>query len=379
MFSITKCKFQRINIKIKGYSLRSLLIPVFWLFFLATSSFAQGASWSLGKYSLLRGPSSGPLLKTISGPASLKSYSFVGKVGGIAFGEVAVFDKNNGLQKIKLSYDEQKPDGQRLRVHIANKPHQMTVYDWMLVPIAKYANSEHNACISLFGENTTNEYYDIVYHPALKDTLLGMRLLQADILLFDISEMWRLPKLNGRTILGKGEIEPEILDIKSALRIQNILNGGRFQSWVLTDVGVNVRIQLENDQLKLMGDPYYYFWISNIRGFHSLRNQRIAQANKFRAKGNIFEYNKIVSIINNMEPVVWEVSVLTKGLQNNRNALFNFNPSVYNAVATTMRYAAFFRYVKKNNPNAWDNFFNVIRLIKIEPAVQTPTRWERSH
>jgi len=379
MVSKIKDKFKALNMKRKVHFLRSPIILVFALLFLASIAFAQGASWNLGKYSFVSSHSSGPLLETMSGPSSLRSYSFVGGVGGIAFGGVAIPDINIGLQKIKLSYDKQKPDGQRLRVHVAGKQYKMAIYDWMLIPIAKYANSVHNACVSLFGDKTTEKYYDIVYHPAFKDTLLGMRLLHADILLFDLNEMWKLPKLNGKTILGKGEIEPKMHDIQSALSIQNVLKRENFQSWVLTDEGVNVRIQLKNNQLQLTGDPYYYFWISDMSGFRYRRNKLIDKANKLRIAGNIFEHNNIVTEINNMEPNVSEVSVLIQGLQKNRDALLNFNPSVYNATATTMRYAALFRYVKKNNLNAWKTFFDNIRLFIIEPSVKTPTRWDMSH
>jgi hypothetical protein len=75
----------------------------------------------------------------------------------------------------------------------------------MLIPIVNYANSDYNAVVSLFGEKTTEDTYDIVYHPAFENTLLGIRLLQADIIFFDLGETWQLPKLEGQTILGAGE------------------------------------------------------------------------------------------------------------------------------------------------------------------------------
>ena len=39
------------------------------------------------------------------------------------------------------------------------------------VPVARYADSRHNACVSLFGEQQDDAFYDIVYHQAFGDTL----------------------------------------------------------------------------------------------------------------------------------------------------------------------------------------------------------------
>jgi len=49
------------------------------------------------------------------------------------------------------------------------------------------------------------------------------------------------------------------------------------------------------------------------------------------------------------------------------------NPAVWNATVNTMRYAAFFRYVKTNFPKAWLAFLNQIALIDPEPRIFTPT------
>jgi hypothetical protein len=41
--------------------------------------------------------------------------------------------------------------------------------------------------------------------------------------------------------------------------------------------------------------------------------------------------------------------------------IFQFNPVVFGSCVVTMRYAALFRYVKKYNPQAWEEFMRQIK------------------
>jgi len=49
------------------------------------------------------------------------------------------------------------------------------------------------------------------------------------------------------------------------------------------------------------------------------------------------------------------------------------NPAVWNASVNTMRFAAFFRYIKTNYPDVWHAFFNQVKTIDPEPKIITPT------
>jgi hypothetical protein len=49
------------------------------------------------------------------------------------------------------------------------------------------------------------------------------------------------------------------------------------------------------------------------------------------------------------------------------------NPEVWNATVNTMRFAAFFRYVKTNFPESWKAFSNQVKLLDPEPRIVTPT------
>lgn len=94
-------------------------------------------------------------------------------------------------------------------------------------------------------------------------------------------------------------------------------------------------------------------------------------------KGSVAEHNRIIRQANALVPTVEEVTSMTQGLKNARGALRRFNTPVYDAATQTMRYAAFFRYVKGQNPGAWRSFVHEVESVSIQPPVVTPTRWAR--
>src|SRR4051794_8170662 len=89
----------------------------------------------------------------------------------------------------------ERPDGRRLWVHMWTrgggvKTVMAPIYDWQLIPIARFPDGEQHACFTLFGKLKdgieTEARRDrgekiLNYHPAFEDTLLGLRLMQADI------------------------------------------------------------------------------------------------------------------------------------------------------------------------------------------------------
>jgi hypothetical protein len=314
------------------------------------------------------------------GPGSLGSYGFVGKVGGVAFGGVAVPGRALASKSVSLVYDSGKADGSRLGVQIGDAVYVQDLPDWLLVPIAKYADSDYNACVSLFGERTNDASYDIVYHPAFQNTILGLRLLQADILLFDIANMWRLPAFEGKVALGKGESPPEGLAQASANKVTSVLRNFSFQSWVLTDQEAPIVFKTtEEGELNFTGEPYYYFWTSDFDAYKRSWKTLVEQAKALRAAGNTGEYNRVAMQINSLEPKVTEVKSLTSGLKSISGDMRKLNPQVYDAATSTVRYAAFFRYVKRTNQQAWTAFLQKMNTIRPLPDIVTPTSWSRQH
>lgn len=349
----------------------TFLIVLFLL--LALIAFAQG-SWGLGGYTFTSGNSSGPLEYSLAS-SSLDSYDFVSNVGGVAFKAVAAPATSVSNSNPVLHYDKAARDGQRLEVRLGEQILNANLPDWLLIPIAKYADSRFDACVSLFGPNTRGSAYDIIYHEAFQNTLLGLRLLHADILLFDLDETWRLPTWNGQVMLGTGESAASRMDAASARIIDDMLSKGKFQSWVFTDDGENVVFDADGTTLRLTGQPYYHFWTADMDAYDRRVGALEAQADQLVQAGRVAEHNRIIDQINSIDPEVHNVTVLTEGGKRVREALRRFNPAVNDAATNTMRFAAFFRFVKKQDPAGWNTFLAQLKPITIEPAVTTPTRW----
>ncbi|PSB27287.1 hypothetical protein [Stenomitos frigidus] len=296
---------------------------------------------NIGRHSFDFGFSNKPLQVAMNGAAGLSSPSFVSRVGGVAFEAVAAPEVSLKDGGVSLSYDAKQRDGSRLAVTIGSKTYNPNIPNWQLIPITNFADSQYTACVSLFGSESTREAYHIVYHPAFNDTLLGLRLMQADILFQDLGEFWKLPEVDGRVIRGQGEPQPSEQDwISAASEISKAFGKEKFQSWVLTDQGLNVSILTKSDDLSLSNRPYYYFWKR--------------------------EGSKVVP-----------VTSLTDRMKSKLSTIEQYNPAVFNAATRTMQFAALFRYVKRTNPDSWRSFLNKVATLDPQPHVRTPTRWKR--
>jgi len=135
-------------------------------------------------------------LKVTTLPAvGVSKFSFVTAVGagrelptkGVAFANVAKPADGVTVGRIALTYVPQNEDGRRVLVNIDGREYVLPIYDWELRPIAFYANTDFYSCVSLFGQTDTGRTkrdvgaaYLPSFHPALKNTLVGLRLLQMD-------------------------------------------------------------------------------------------------------------------------------------------------------------------------------------------------------
>jgi len=266
-----------------------------------------GATWDLGprRFVTDAATAAGPLTVRAMGSADLGSFSFVESVGGVSFEQVATPDASQDGQPVSLSYDPSLPDGNRLVVHIGSNTLRTYLPDWELRPIANFANSEYAAVVSLFGKGPDEKrYYYIQYHSAFKDTLLGMRLLQADIMFMSLGENWRLPRYNGELVLGLGEWPPPSnAPVKAARRISDILRGQEFRSWVLTDIDQHPTFGNNQGALSFSVQPYYYFWRldeakakATLTVHDSLINEYNDLLNKY--KTDVAKYNSMVESYN---------------------------------------------------------------------------------
>ncbi len=78
---------------------------------------------------------------------------YVGRVGGIASDGVAAPEQGLVVNTIAPTYSTTRPDGQRLLVAINGQTVTAPIYDWQLIPIAKFADSDSFSCFTMFGES----------------------------------------------------------------------------------------------------------------------------------------------------------------------------------------------------------------------------------
>lgn len=381
-----------------GFAKTSRFIPL--LLLLLGSAVPATAQWEMGPYSTLNRPAGPPLRKS----GNVRSYAFVSQVGGVAFAAVAEPGPGLAGKPLTLRYDPTREDGSRLSLRVGEAAVTVHLPDWQLIPIARYAETPYNACVSLFGDETSETRFQVLYHPAFENELLGVRLFQADILLMDLDESWRLPSYRGQVLLGTGEAPPASPDLQTQLHIHQALADAQFRSWVLSDEGERLRADVVDGRLRLTGEPYYYFWDADLAPRDALvkevealqakidrHNSLVNRHNALMARGEVSElpalaeainrlahetrgYPDLVARIDGFDPAIQE-SPATGRLKARRSSLRSFNPAVFDAATRTAQFAAFFRWVKREHPQAWSSFMSQITDLRTTPRLETPTNW----
>jgi hypothetical protein len=241
-------------------------IKKYFLFFLllVTSLHLYCQQWEFGRYRFAIEQGSAPMRITFGGSRGLSSYSMLSRVGGIAFDQVATLPATWQGKAIQILYQGKRVDGNRLTIIAGRDTVRPKLPDWIMIPTAQYADSKHTAVVSLFGERTNERQWDIVFHPAFKNTLLGLRLLHADLFLMDPANFRELPKWNGNTVIGRNEKLPDnAATLSSCLTINSLLSTERYQAYVLTDANTPIAFEVKNAALKSSASPYFYFWKSD--------------------------------------------------------------------------------------------------------------------
>jgi hypothetical protein len=345
------------------------------------------------------------LERPLNAPADLHNYDFLNTIGGVAFQSIAQPSADFPPGKFSLFYNAKKMDGQRLNVIMGKDTLTASLYDWQLIPLVEYSNSEFQSCVSLFGPQSTEHAYHIVYHRAFKNTLLGVRLLNSDIMLIDLSEFWKLPSFENTLILGAGETDtPEWQARQAAISLESALTTTQFQSYVLTDYGEDVRIGRVGKALTLTGAPYYHFWKSDFAAYQEKREKKGNEINALVIRANaladsinsnrnlsyqdriklndqrnelIMQHNEKVKEADALRPEVVVLDDLIGRMKAQRSNLEQFNPAVYNAARNTMQFSAFFRYAKQQNSTNWSLFVASVKNVPVSPVVKTPVSWDK--
>lgn len=406
----------------------SLQVAVALLLSLIVASAAPFQEWNLGRYQLLTTPPAtqpGRVLQAARGRGRGFTFGFLRRVGGMSFEGVAQPDAALVGKELTLSYNSKRPDGQRLVISVGKANYFTDIADWMLIPIAKYAESDFTALVSLTDREARLAGHKIVYHPALKDTLLGLRLFQGDALLIDPQDLRQFPKRGREDVLGEGESLPNETDsARAASEIESFMQQAKevnSQSWIITDEGVDIRFSTGRSNFILTGDFYHYFWrVDPGEEYRKYEEQQTALLDKAEAlesqgkweeaeklydqaddmkrpeyseaykkyleqrdilyakakalvsQGKWAEAEKLYDQAEDLDRPVVEVSSLTQGLKSKRSVLRQINPHLYDEINKTMRYAALFRYVKLNYPSSWKIFYAQLANKEPEPAVVTP-------
>lgn len=377
---------------------------------------------------------------------------FLGGVGGVSFDQVGRPAPSLAVTKLTIQYNPAAEDGKRLELSINGMPVQASIPSWLLVPIAKYADSTNYSCFTLFGKlhDKALEKRILVqkgrvmnYHPAFDNTLLGIRLAYMDMLVcytFAID----LPKNSeGQYILGTGEVPPDVrANNNGAYYLSQYLvqlekqHKVKFRSYVITDYPQQITFSVVGDKLSISGFPYYYCWeymhdhpsydmnrasaafsktcskkmreVSVASGDMAVDEWLIGEllqvAKKYDGTFNFYTEGTFVdmiklgsdneraqflrrydrpSLISMLEQTEMQMDADTiiplkaysDGLSAKPELFAAANPAVWNATVTTMRFAAFFRYVKASHPQAWASFVDQIQRLDPdpEPRVVTPT------
>lgn len=382
------------------------------------------AVYQFSEYNFVRHHEEGDttLRARATGRAELLDYKFLTTVGGVNFSSAVSFSDRS----VSLVYDPTENDGSRVRLLVNNSSYALPLYDWQLKPITLYADSEYTAVASIFGRGPNMErYYYINFHPAFKDTHLGMRMLQADILLIASIVFSEIPKFNGEPILYAGERTEASAAARliSTLGLGNILQtkGTSFTSWVLTDTDRQPTLHFGSISVSVNLQPYYFFWervdteqsarymnlvsqyqeligqiqpkldryrllearvmakvISGPRA-ESAQREMLALAREIIPLGNEARRieREIRAFSDSPMPNAIEAEALTDTLRNNQELLDQLAPFVSDAVRVVAQTSALFRGVKQANPEGWRAFHaSVVTQVQLRP-METPTRFDK--
>lgn len=284
---------------------------------------------------------------------NLYSTLMTGSVGGVDFSATAAPDSSVIGSGVNLKYDKNQPDGQRLAVTIDSRTYYPSIYDWELFPIAKFADDEFTACFTALDttEVSDTSYTPYNYHEAFYNTLLGVRLRQADFYTTLADARVPLTPLdtNGNFILGSGEVIPsyekvfknqkKLRDLNRKLidRKQHCLSWGtRSRGWILTDAESEITFGVNDSALVFSGAPYYHFWTKET--CYNLYGEKCEDSidSIYLCEGATKYY------IDNFQ--IWRAA----------------NPLVSNATFKVMYFASFFNYIALQNNNNWASFIKSI-------------------
>lgn len=353
--------------------------------------------------------------------ADITSYYQI--VGGIAFTQQAVpgFD----IKSLDLDISEYN---QTAYVNINGDRMVIPLEMYELQPIVNFADSEDNVAMTMYGamygQKNNIFCYDILFHPAFIDNMMGLHLLHVDAMIpldgtngqfptyedawcLTDSEYTKYTEIN-KNLLNEGTSYIE----NAEMAYQEILSvtGDEFFSYIFTDIEQPISFYIDSGNIVFEGLPYYQF--------ASIETDAVKLYNYFKDSAEILsslqldlseEANRIIDILYSIEnqsdkteeqkaaefmeklenesgdptsaeelfsaifPIWASDNNITRDLRVRPDLVRALNPVVYDEVYSICQWAAFFRYVKAINPASWNNFVREVNQCDTKvPSLLTP-------
>ena len=283
---------------------------------------------------------------------------YLQRVGGIVFEQVASPQDGVPAGKLTLTYNPNAKDGSRCVATLNDKALALDIPDWQLLSIARFAATQNTACVTVLGDLRNEKVRVAVlnqngrvinYHPAFEDCVLGLRLMQANLLIVSANAA-HLPNAkdtlgSAKPISGFGEkaLAPQdgiiaFIELETDLQANKQLatDSREYGTSILSDFESPVTFRVEQGKLQFTGEPLHYFFSGKNGGYARFPRLDLYYAERHQ-------------MIRKINPLVWD------------------------ATLQTMRYAAFFRYCQKKNPAEWAKFLSQLPKESERSPLKTPT------
>lgn len=276
----------------------------------------------------------------------------IARVGGVAFIQTA--EPEFTINSLSLGVDYHKNGAYAV---INDTTITIPLEVWELQSIVNYANQEDNAAVTLFGDNGSR----IQYHDAFLDNLMGLRILQTDLILTGFlrpADRGKLPAYaDGEFILSPNE-EKEYkswnrldsflydapYDIVSQYASYKVINaidsiGESYDTYIYTDYDQPIRFNHSNGDIKFDGKPYYRFasrdsaLVDTLEMYYELKNF-VDTFNLQRQRFKDLSISKVFKKTNN--PVIYDLAKLTSKNKNiQKKVVSAFEMTNYYALCDT--------------------------------------------
>ena len=241
---------------------------------------------------------------------------------------------------LRFEYNASNEDGSRLEITAGAERSILAIYDWELLPLAKFVDSGHHGAVSI---HLLGSHEKVSLDAAFEQTLLGLRFVQADLMSRGIvlSQDY-LPQDEKGILLGPGELERLSTDEAVAAAVRELKplmartpSGAPFS--VLTDAKVRFVYSIKDGELTIAGTPYFFFWEPAKQGDQVVPRK----------------------LLNEDLKKAWPV-------------IKQANPVVIESMEKCFRIVAFFRFQRQNAKENWKSFLQQVRSISLA-SVPTPT------